>query len=129
MVTLVFSTFWTQDVFDFLMAEKIKDMKIIAQKNGDKEAINVIKQLGLIKFTPMNPTQTISNMAVRAIIIASFLIVSSIIQWTNHSKIATFIELTSQSLLIAYYCFEYKTAAACLDTTTSLNLFEKQWVY
>jgi hypothetical protein len=62
------------------MAEKIKDMKIIAQKNGDKEAINVIKQLDLIKFTPMNPTQTINNMAVRAIIIASFLIVSSIIQ-------------------------------------------------
>jgi hypothetical protein len=69
-------------------------MKVIAQK-GDKEAINVIKQLDLIKFTPMSPTQTISNMAVRAIIIASFLILSSIICWTNHSKIATFFELTS----------------------------------
>jgi hypothetical protein len=35
----------------------------------------------------------------------------------------------TQSLLIAFYCFEYKTAAACIDTQTGLGLFEKQWVY
>ena len=49
-VTLVFSTFWVQNIFDFLMTEKIKNMKEIAQKTGDKEAISVVRQLELIKF-------------------------------------------------------------------------------
>ena len=39
------------------------------------------------------------------------------------------IEILTQSLLTAFYCFEYKTAAAGVDTTTGLIIFEKQWIY
>jgi hypothetical protein len=39
------------------------------------------------------------------------------------------IEILTQSLLTAFYCFEYKTAAAGVDTTTGLMIFEKQWIY
>jgi hypothetical protein len=39
------------------------------------------------------------------------------------------IEIFTQALLTAFYCFEYKTAAAGVDTPTGLTLFEKQWVY
>ena len=49
-VTLIFSTFWVQDIFDFLMSEKIKQMKLAASAKGDREAIKIIKQLDLIKF-------------------------------------------------------------------------------
>lgn len=42
---------------------------------------------------------------------------------------ATLVELVTQSLLHAFYCFEYKTAAAGIDTPRGLAFFEKQWVY
>ena len=30
---------------------------------------------------------------------------------------------------MSFFCFEYKTAAAGVDTPTCLNIFEKHWVY
>lgn len=42
---------------------------------------------------------------------------------------STLIELVTQSLLISFYCYEYKTAAAGIDTSHGLAMFEKQWVY
>jgi hypothetical protein len=32
-------------------------------------------------------------------------------------------------LLTAFYCFEYKTAAAGVDSQRGILMFEKQWVY
>ena len=48
--TLILSTFWVQDIFDFLMAEKLKDIKQASETKGDKEAGKLLKQLEMIKF-------------------------------------------------------------------------------
>jgi hypothetical protein len=50
MVSLVLSTIWVQQIFDFLMAEKIKTMKEAAAVKGDMNAIKFVMQLELIKF-------------------------------------------------------------------------------
>lgn len=64
----------------------------------------------------MTTTQLIGDLVARAVVIAVFLTISGLMQWTQHRYIATIIELMTQSLLIAFYCYEYKTAAACIDT-------------
>ena len=64
------------------MTEKIKNMKEIAQKTGDKEAISVVRQLELIKFKSMNATQIIGDLFGRAITISAFIVISNIIQMT-----------------------------------------------
>lgn len=79
LVTLVFSTFWVQDIFDFLMAEKLKDMKAAALQKGDKEAIKIIKQLDLIKFQPMTTTQLLGDLVARTVVIAVFLTMSGLL--------------------------------------------------
>lgn len=79
LVTLIFSTFWVQDIFDFLMAEKIKDMKAAASEKGDREAIKIINQLDLIKFQPMTTSQLLGDLVARTVIIGVFLTLSSLL--------------------------------------------------
>jgi uncharacterized membrane-anchored protein YitT (DUF2179 family) len=61
----------------------------------------------------------------RAVIIAMFLSASGLIQFFLPNLLATLVDVISQALLISYYCFEYKTAAASMNTPTGLALFEK----
>lgn len=38
--------------------------------------------------------------------------------------IAILLEILTQSLLTAYYCYEYKTAAAGIETKNGIKIFE-----
>lgn len=77
----------------------------------------------------MTTTQVIGDLLGRGVIIAMFLTASSLLQLVMPGSVAVGVELVTQSLLISFYCFEYKTAAACIDTPTGLGLFEAQWIY
>jgi len=99
---------------------KIKEIK----KKGDSD-----KLLNQIKFTPMTPKDLASDLFARTIIITVYLLMCSILCSVTVPWLSTLIELVTQSLLISFYCFEYKTAAAGIDTPSGLALFEKQWVY
>ena len=118
--TLVLTTFWVQDIYDHLMDLKIKQIQ--KQKDGDK----ILKR---IKFKPMEPKDLVSDLVARTVIITIYLVICSVLQSVTVSWLGTVIELITQSLLIAFYCFEYKTAAAGIDTPSGLALFERQWLY
>jgi hypothetical protein len=77
----------------------------------------------------MTRKQYARDLAVRALLLVIYLTTTSFIQWTQPHVIGVMIELAAQSLLNAAYCFEYKTAAASIDTPIAYGLFEKQWVY
>lgn len=85
--------------------------------------------LNKIKFTPMTPKDLVSDLVSRTIIITIYLLISQFLCSITVSWVSALIELLTQSLLIAFYCFEYKTAAAGIDTPNGLAMFEKQWVY
>jgi hypothetical protein len=53
------------------------------------------------------------------------LVMTSLSVW----PLTAFIEIFTQSLLTAFYCYEYKSVAAGMDTKTGLLTFEKQWIY
>ena len=95
---------------------KIKEIK----KKEDGE-----KLLNKIKFTPMTPKDLASDLVSRTIIITLYLLMCQFLCSVTVSWVATLIELVTQSLLISFYCFEYKTAAAGIDTPSGLALFEK----
>jgi len=77
----------------------------------------------------MTPKDVMGDLVARTVIITIYLILCKILCAVTKPWLSTLIELATQSLLIAFYCFEYKTAAASIDTPTGLNLFERQWVY
>ena len=88
-----------------------------------------LDKLNRIKFKPMPPKDLLSDLFARTIIITIYLMLCAFLQKVTVTWFATIIELVTQSLLIAFYCFEYKTAAAGIDTPHGLALFEKQWIY
>jgi len=77
----------------------------------------------------MTPKDLMGDLVARTVIITIYMILCQLLCAVTKPWLATIIELATQSLLIAFYCFEYKTAAAGIDTPTGLNLFERQWVY
>ena len=77
----------------------------------------------------MTPKDLLSDLFARTIIITIYLLLCTFLQKVTVTWFSTLIELVTQSLLIAFYCFEYKTAAAGIDTPHGLALFEKQWIY
>lgn len=110
-ISLVLSTFWTQDIFDHLMAKKIKEIKL-----------NVV-------FNNMGRKEILIDLISRAVVIVVYLIAAQVVCACVAKPIAAFVEIMTQALLISFYCFEYKSAAEGVDTPTGLILFEKQWVY
>jgi etoposide-induced 2.4 mRNA len=70
--------------------------------------------------------QDLIGRTITILIITLFTIVARncVIYWAGLA-----IELTVSSLLISFYCYEYKTAAASIDTATGLQIFESQWIY
>ena len=70
-----------------------------------------------------------ADLVVRAVLIVGFLITAGFLQWTQPPAVGIVIELMSQSLLNACYCFEYKTASASINTSIGYRVFEQQWVY
>jgi len=111
LVSLVLSTFWTQDIFDHLMEVKIK-------KSGQK-----------VNFKPMKGKDIAVDLISRTVVITVFVVSSQIVCLCLSKPLSALLEIFTQSLLTAFYCFEYKTAAAGVDTPTGLHLFEKQWIY
>ena len=85
--------------------------------------------LNQIKFTPMTPKDLLSDLFARTVIITIYILLSSFLCSVTVPWFSTFVELLTQSLLLAFYCFEYKTVAASIDTLHGLVLFERQWVY
>ena len=73
----------------------------------------------------MTPKDLASDLVSRTIIITLYLLMCQFLCSVTVSWVATLIELVTQSLLISFYCFEYKTAAAGIDTPSGLALFEK----
>ena len=71
----------------------------------------------------------ISDLFARTVIITIYIWLCQFLAAVTKPWTSTLIELVTQSLLMSFYCYEYKTAAAGLDTPTGLALFEKQWVY
>ena len=65
----------------------------------------------------------------RTVIITIYLLLCQFLCAVTVPWLSTIIELVTQSLLISFYCFEYKTAAAGIDTPVGLALFETQWIY
>ena len=86
-------------------------------------------KLNRIKFVPMPPKGLLSDLFARTIIITIYILLCTFLQKVTVEWFSALIELVTQSLLIAFYCFEYKTAAAGIDTEHGLALFEKQWIY
>lgn len=65
----------------------------------------------------------------RTLIIAIFISICNILCFITIPFVANLIQIISQALLFSFYCFEYKTAAAGIDTAIGLALFESQWIY
>jgi len=115
--TLILSTFWVQDIFDYLMEQKISKLK---EEGGE---------VSLIRFQPMSAKQLASDLVGRTMQITIYIILCNLICAAATPSVGAFVEILTQSLLISFYCFEYKTAAAGIDTPVGLALFEKQWIY
>ena len=73
----------------------------------------------------MTPKDLLSDLFARTVIITIYIVLCQFLCRVTVPWFATIIELITQSLLIAFYCFEYKTAAAGIDTPYGLALFEK----
>ena len=69
----------------------------------------------------------------RGLIITIYLLIVEVIKLNTYYIFGTFfhsaVEIFFYSLLHAYYCYEYKTAAMDLKVLQSITLFEHQWEY
>ncbi len=106
LVSLVLSTFWVQDIFDHILAEKIKSSKITK------------------RFKPLSGKDMIADLFTRTKIMVIFVITCQVISFCLSGPLAAGFEIFNQGLLIAFYCFEYKTAALGVDTQRGIQLFE-----
>ena len=102
------------------MKLKIKQI----EKRADKD-----KLFQEVKFTPMTTKDLMSALFARTVIITIYILLCQFLQNVTVPWFSTLVELITQSLLIAFYCYEYKTAAAGIDTPKGLAMFEQQWVY
>jgi Etoposide-induced protein 2.4 (EI24) len=82
-----------------------------------------------IQWRPMSGKAVIYDLFSRTIIVVIFSVSCLAGKKLTVWPLTVLIEILTQSLLTAFYCFEYKTAAAGVDTTTGLMNFEKQWIY
>lgn len=89
-----------------------------------------IKKNGLkINFKPMTGRDVLVDLVERTVVILIYQVSSQVLCMCVSWPIAAVIEIFAQGLLVSFFCFEYKTAAAGIDTPTCLNIFEKQWAY
>lgn len=109
-VTLVLSTFWVQDIFDHMMSG-------MAKKNPS------------LNWQPMAGKDVLVDLISRTVIVVIYavgcLVASQCMAW----PLTAVIEILTQSLLTAFYCYEYKSVAAGVDTMRGILMFEQQWVY
>ena len=77
----------------------------------------------------MTTKDVLSDLVSRTVIITIYLLLCRFLCNVTVPWLSTVIDLVTQSLVHAFYCFEYKTAAAGIDTPHGLALFEKQWIY
>ena len=82
-----------------------------------------------VNFKPMTAKDVACDLVGRTLIIAIFISICNILCLITISPVSNLINVFSQALLFAFYCFEYKTASAGIDTPTGLRLFESQWIY
>ena len=115
--TLVLTTLWVQEIFDHIMDAKLKKIK----ERGEEDK--------RIKFQPLTTKDVLSDLVSRTVIITIYLLLCRFLCKVTVPWLSTVIELVTTSLVHAFYCFEYKTGAAGIDTTNGLALFEKQWIY
>ena len=85
-----------------------------------------IKKLGMnVKFKPMTGKDVLVDLIGRTIVIMVFNFCRLLLGICLNPLLATVVQILTESLLVSFYCFEYKTAAAGVDTPTGLSIFEK----
>jgi len=63
------------------------------------------------------------NLVERTIVILIYQVSSQILCLCVSWPIAAAVEIFTQGLMVSFFCFEYKTSVAGIDTPTGLNIF------
>ena len=91
-----------------------------AKKEGKKLETN---------FAKMNGKELVQDLIGRTITILIITMTTNLLKNIAIEEAGIAFEIFVQSLLVSFYCYEYKTAASSIDTAAGLHLFEKQWIY
>lgn len=77
----------------------------------------------------MGTKDVLKDLFTRTQIMVIYVIACQVVTFCLSGPLAAVFEIVNQSLLTAFYCFEYKTAASGVDTKSGLKIFESQWIY